>query len=191
MHKAVFLDKDGTINEDFGYINDPSNIKLISGSAEAIKLLNNAGYKVIVISNQSGIARGYITEGQLQAVDKALKKEVLAQGGYIDDIYYCPHHPEIGLHPYKRVCQCRKPEPGMLKKAAKEHGLDLSQSYMIGDKATDIEAGKRAGTKTIFVTTGWGKEEQMVLKEKQITSDHIAKDLLKAVKWVLSNERKS
>ncbi|MCX5750060.1 MAG: D-glycero-beta-D-manno-heptose 1,7-bisphosphate 7-phosphatase [Candidatus Saganbacteria bacterium] len=191
MHKAVFLDKDGTINEDLGYINDPRDLKLIPGSAEAIKMLNDAGYKVIVISNQSGIARGYIQENMIQTLNKILHKHILNGGGHVDSIYYCPHHPEIGLHPYKKNCDCRKPSPGMLKRGAKEHGIDLSQSYMIGDRVSDIEAGKNAGCKTILTLTGYGKEEQKALHEKQITPDHVAKDLLEAVKWVLSNDRNS
>jgi D,D-heptose 1,7-bisphosphate phosphatase len=185
MHKAVFLDKDGTINEDLGYIADPEDIKLLAGAGEAIKLLNQAGYKTIVISNQSGVARGRFTENTLQYLNKVLHKQILGGGGFLDYIYYCPHHPEIGIHPYKTECECRKPKPGMIKRGAREHNIDLSASYMIGDKDSDIEAGKNAGLKTILVLTGYGKDTLIALEAKKITPDHIANDLLEAVKWLL------
>lgn len=182
MNKAVFLDKDGTIIEDVNYLKHASQIKFIPGSVEAIKMLNKAGYKVIVISNQSGIARGILTEDMLQAIDKNLHKRLLHQGAYLDGMYHCPHHPEHGLYPYKKECSCRKPNPGMLLKAAKDHDIDLAQSYMIGDHPTDIEAGKKAGTKTIFVLTGHGKEEKDRIKE---APDQIVESLLEAVKQIL------
>jgi len=182
MHKAVFLDRDGTIVEDVGYMNLPSQIQFIPGSIEAIKMLNEAGYKVVVITNQAGVAKGLINEDMLQTIDKTLHKWILNGGAHLDGVYYCPHHPEYGVYPYKQVCECRKPHPGLIKRAEKDLKIDLSQSFMIGDKATDVEAGKRAGIKTVFVTTGKGQKEKDKLKEKP---DHIADNLLKAVKWIL------
>lgn len=186
MNKAVFLDKDGTIIEDVGYMQTPEQIRFIPGSIEAIKMLNEAGYKVVIISNQAGVARGLVTEDMLQTIDKVLHKRILNGGAHVDGIYYCPHHPEYGVYPYKQVCECRKPHPGLIKRAQRDLEINLSQSYMIGDKATDIEAGKRAGTKTIFVLTGQGKEQKEKLKEKP---DYITNNLLQATTWILSQQK--
>ncbi len=180
MNKAVFLDKDGTINEDLGYISHYRDLKLLPHSAAAIKLLNDAGYKVIVISNQSGVARGMFGEDMLQAINKTLQKHLLSKGAFVDDIYYCPHHSEHGEYPYRRECDCRKPGIGLFKKAAKRHDIDLAKSFMIGDHARDIEAGHKAGTKSILVLTGHEIEKDC--KDKP---EHVAKDLLEAVKWIL------
>ena len=185
MNKAVFLDRDGTINEDIGYLNHPSQLKLLPKSAEAIKLLNEAGFKIITISNQSGVARGILTEDMLQTIDKKLQKEVLKGGGYIDGMYYCPHHPEHGVYPYKLECECRKPHNGLIKKASKEYGIDTKISYMVGDKLSDIETGKKSGTKTILVLTGKGKKASESKEIKELEPDHIAKNLYDAVKWIL------
>lgn len=182
MNKAVFLDKDGTIIEDVGYMNSPQQIKFLPGSIEAIKMLNETGFKVVVISNQAGVARGLVTEDMLQTIDKVLHRGILNGGAHLDGIYYCPHHPEHGVYPYKQVCECRKPHPGLIKKAQHDLQIDLSQSYMIGDKATDIEAGKGAGTKTIFILTGCGKEEREKLESPP---NHTAENLLEAVRWIL------
>lgn len=186
MHdKAVFLDRDGTIVEDIGYINSPKDLALIPGAVDAIRMLNEAGYKVVVITNQAGVARGLVTEDMLQTIDKTLHKYILSGGAHLDAIYYCPHHPEYGFYPYKQACECRKPHPGLIKKAEKDLKIDLSQSYMIGDKATDVEAGSRAGTKTIFVLTGKGMKEREKLNGKP---DHVADNLLEAIQWILKNE---
>ncbi|MBI5078496.1 HAD family hydrolase, partial [Candidatus Saganbacteria bacterium] len=135
MNKAVFLDRDGTIIEDVGYLHSPAQIQFIPGSIEAIKTLNKAGYKVIVISNQAGVARGMVAEDMLQTIEKTMHKKILNGGASLDGSYYCLHHPEHGTYPYRQVCECRKPHPGLIRKAAKQHDIDLSQSFMIGDKA--------------------------------------------------------
>jgi len=183
MNKAVFLDRDGTIIEDVGYISSPSQIKFIPGSIAAIKRLNEAGYKVIVITNQAGVARGITTEDMVQTVDKVMHRHILNGGAHLDGLYYCPHHPEHGVYPYKQACECRKPHTGLIKKATKDHNIDLSLSFMIGDKVSDIEAGKKAGLKTAFVLTGHGENDKNELKNKP---DHIARNLSEAVKWALS-----
>ncbi|OGB90771.1 hypothetical protein A2625_06990 [candidate division WOR-1 bacterium RIFCSPHIGHO2_01_FULL_53_15] len=181
--KAVFLDRDGTIIEDTGYITSPAEIKFIPGSIEAIKKLNEAGYKVIVISNQAGVARGILSENMVQTIDKAIYRQVLSGGGHIDASYYCPHHPEHGVYPYKQICECRKPRPGLIKKAVKEKEIELAGSFMVGDKSSDIETGQCTGLKTVFVRTGHGRAEEKALKEKP---DHIANDLAEAVRWILN-----
>lgn len=181
-NKAVFLDRDGTIIEDLDYLNSPKQIKFIPGAIEAIKKLTSAGYKIIIISNQSAVARGLLTEDMLQTIDKIIHKTVLHGGGHIDGSYYCPHHPEHGIYPYKQECECRKPHSGLIKRAAREHALDLSASFLVGDKVSDIETGKRVGIKTVFVLTGHGREEQSLLKE---APEQVANDLPEAVKWIL------
>ena len=185
-NRAVFLDRDGTINEDYGYINHADQIDLIPGSGEAIKKLNDAGFKVIVISNQAGIARGLATEDQVQSCNKVVMRKVLNAGGIIDAVYFCPHHPEHGTHPFKGECDCRKPNPGMIHKAEKKFNLDLSQSFVVGDKTTDIELGKKAGLKSVFVLTGKGKGEEPKLAEKKLTPDHKAPSIVEAIDWILS-----
>ena len=182
MNKAIFLDRDGTINEDPGYLKHYRELKLLPHAAEAIELFNKAGYKVIVISNQSAVARGIIGEDMLQSMNKALQKQLLSKGAYLDEIYYCPHHPEHGVYPYKNECECRKPNAGLIKKAAKKHDIDISKSFMIGDHSIDIEAGHKAGTKTILVLSGHENESDMKTKP-----DHTAKNLLEAAKWILKS----
>ena len=185
MNKAVFLDRDGTIIEDVGYLNSPDQIQFIPGSIEAIKKLNLAGFKVIVVTNQAGVARGLIAEDMLQTIDKTLAKQILSGGAHLDGIYYCPHHPDHGLYPYKQNCNCRKPNPGMLKRAEKDHNIDLTQSIIVGDKATDVLAGKNLGLKSILVTTGKGAKEQANLNGH---ADHVADNLSAAVNWLLKSQ---
>ncbi len=186
MHKAVFFDKDGTINEDPGYLKHYQDLKLLPHAAAAIKLLNEAGFKVIVASNQSGVARGMLSEDMLQAINKTLQKKILSKGAHIDDIYYCPHHAEHGVYPYRTECDCRKPAPGLIKKAVKKYGIDLAKSFMVGDTLADIETGKKANLKTILVLTGKGKETEKNLVNDH-KPDHTAEDIMGAVKWILKN----
>ena len=188
MNKAVFLDKDGTISKDVGYLNDPAKLEVFPYSAQAIKMLNDAGFKVIVVSNQAGIARGHLTENILQAIDKKVHKTILNSGGVIDAIYYCPHHPEHGVHPFKKACENRKPNPGMLLRGKKEFDLDMSKSYLIGDKLSDIEAGNNAGVKPILVKTGYGAENAKKPELAKLNPAHVAENLLKAAEWIIKNE---
>jgi D-glycero-D-manno-heptose 1,7-bisphosphate phosphatase len=140
MNRAVFLDRDGVITQDPPhYAHRIDQLKLIPKSAEAIKLLNENGLKVVVVSNQSGVARGYYQESDIELFNSAMKKELEEMGAYIDAVYYCPHHPDANIEAYRMVCDCRKPEPGMLKRAEKDLNLNLKLSFMVGDKVTDIE----------------------------------------------------
>ncbi|MBU0573656.1 MAG: D-glycero-beta-D-manno-heptose 1,7-bisphosphate 7-phosphatase [Candidatus Margulisbacteria bacterium] len=182
--KAVFLDKDGTISRDVGYLNDPDKLEIFPYSAAAIKMLNNAGYRVFVISNQAGIARGLLTENILQAIDKKMIRTLLGQGAIIDAVYYCPHHPQHGTYPFRKECDCRKPGSGMLKKAVKSYDIDVAASFMVGDKKTDIDAGKDLGVKTILIHTGYGKDEEKKFAPGN-RPDHVADNLFEAVKWIL------
>ena len=152
-HKAVFLDRDHTILDDPGYLSDPEGVKLIRGSDLAIKSLSQAGYKVVVVTNQSGIARGLLTEETLARIHAEMCRQLSSHGAHLDAVYYCPYHPEGTVEEYAIDSDLRKPKPGMLLKAAEDLDLDLPASWMVGDSARDIEAGQRAGCRTVRLRT--------------------------------------
>ena len=182
---AVFIDRDGTLTEEVGYVNHPKRLRLLPRSAEAIRRLNRSGVKAVMVTNQSGVARGYFTEEVLQAVNEALVSQLKAEGAYLDGLYVCVHHPTVGEPPYRTVCDCRKPEPGLLTRAAADLGLDLSRSWTVGDKISDVLAGRRAGTGSILVLTGYGLGEWEFRRARWPTEpDHVAEDLLAAVEWI-------
>ncbi|MFC1900283.1 D-glycero-beta-D-manno-heptose 1,7-bisphosphate 7-phosphatase [Chloroflexota bacterium] len=184
MSKAVFLDRDGVITLDPPhYAHRLDQLALIPGTGEAIRLLNENGYSVIVVTNQAGIAYGYYQEEDAVSFNKAMEEKLAEDGASIDAIYFCPHHIEAKVEKYRLACNCRKPEPGMLLKAEKEQGIDLKESYIVGDKLTDIEAGKRAGCKTILVKTGYGRE---VAQNEKVDCEFIAEDLCEAVNFILT-----
>lgn len=162
MKRAVFLDRDGTINVEKEYLYRTEDFEFIPGAREAVKLLNQAGFLVIVVSNQSGVARGYYTEEDVDILHRHIAMEFEAVGARIDAWMYCPHHPN-GRGSYSLPCGCRKPLPGMLKEAACRFGIDLESSYMVGDKLVDIEAGKAARCKVFLVRTGYGATEEASL----------------------------
>ena len=182
MERAVFLDRDGVIIEDVGYLNECSRIKFLPRVSEAIKLLNKNGFKVIIVTNQAGVARGYFTEETVEEINRNTQESLAKQGAYIDKIYYCPHHIEGIVEEYRKDCHCRKPNPGMIEEAAAEFGIDLKNSFVIGDKITDIEAGHRAGCKTILLAS-----ESPPNKEGETTlmPNHVVAGLYKAVKWLV------
>jgi histidinol-phosphate phosphatase family protein len=177
MRKAIFLDRDGTINEDTGYIGSPDKLSLIYGSMDAVKKINEAGIMVVVISNQSGVGRGYFTIEAVEAVNNKLS-EMLGNGGAkIDAFYYCPHHPD-------EECGCRKPKTGLVERAAKELDIDLPSSYVVGDKVSDIEMAYKSGAKAVLVLTGYGAEHKGLLKR---SPDFVAKNLSEAVDWIIKD----
>ena len=182
MERAVFLDRDGTIIEDVGYLNECSKIKFLPRVSKAIKLLNKNRFKVIVVTNQSGVARGYFTEETVKEINQNIQELLAKQGAFIDKIYYCPHHLEGTIEEYRKDCLCRKPNPGMIEKAAHEFGIDLKNSFVIGDKRSDVEAGHRVGCKTIFL-----RRDSSLDKEREITlmSNHIDTDLYEAARWLV------
>jgi D-glycero-D-manno-heptose 1,7-bisphosphate phosphatase len=183
MNRAVFIDRDGVITQEPPYYaHKLSELKFVSKAAHAIGLLNKNGFVVIIVSNQAGIAHGYYREEDAMLFNQAVEEHLSKMGAHIDATYYCPHHPEAKIERYRVKCYCRKPEPGMLTRAGKELNLDLKQSFMVGDKLSDMEAGKRVGCKTIMVKTGQGVEE---LKAKQIDCDYIADDLYDAVGHIM------
>ncbi|RKY23532.1 MAG: hypothetical protein DRP62_05725 [Planctomycetota bacterium] len=150
-NKAIFLDRDNTLIEDPGYINNPDQVKLLDGAAEALCELANMGYKLIVASNQSAVARGIVSESVLNEIHNRLKQLLAENGAYLDRIYYCPYHPDGVVQKYRKESDCRKPNPGMLLTAADEMNIDLGQSWVIGDSARDVEAGLRAGCRTVLI----------------------------------------
>jgi D,D-heptose 1,7-bisphosphate phosphatase len=187
---AVFLDRDGVINEEVGYLDSLDKLKVIPCAYEAIKLINESGMKAVVISNQSGVARGLLTEEFVKKTNNHLQILLREQGAFINKFYYCPHHPTEGEEPYRQICDCRKPAPGMFLTAARDLNIDLELSYMVGDRFFDMEAAKNAGVKGILVKTGYGKESLQDDGPDKATEDnkpdYVASDILEAVKWILS-----
>ena len=156
LKPAVFLDRDGTINVEKNYLYRVEDFEFLPGVPDALRRLQKAGYLIFVVTNQSGVARGYFTLADVDRLHRHLQQELRHQGAVIDGFYVCPHHPERGLAPWRRACNCRKGSPGLLLQAATEHGVDLSRSFMVGDKAADVEAGRRAGCTPLLVLTGYG-----------------------------------
>lgn len=182
MAKAVFLDRDGTIVEDTGYLHEISKVRFLPRASLAIKLLRENGFKVIIITNQAGVARGYFTEERVQEINSYIQARLAEQGAPIDMIYYCPHHIEGVVEEYRQECYSRKPNPGMIEQAVRELGIDLAGSFVIGDKPSDIEAGHRAGCLSILLADGVPADRDQEIK---VISDHTAPDLYEAVQWLL------
>ncbi len=190
--KAIFLDRDGVINRNppnMGYVRKWADFSFIPSARRAIQKLTQNGYRVFVVSNQSGIGRGLYSEEDVRDIHFRMTTQIAEAGGRIDAVYYCPHHPDAG-------CDCRKPKPGMLKRAAQEHNIDLSSAYFIGDVLTDIQAGKRAGTTTFLVLTGLGQESYHAYinanygrygNEEECRPDKIFTNLYAATRWLLSS----
>lgn len=178
--KAVFLDRDGTINHDPGYISDPDKLLLLPGVASALARLKAGGFELIVISNQSGVGRGLFPVEALGPVHARMNELLAAEGVRIHHIYYCTHHP-------KEDCECRKPKPKLIRDAARDLGVDLSRSYMVGDKGTDLEAGRAAGLHAVaLVRTGYGAETERSLPDGG--ADFIGEDLSEVAGWILGRE---
>jgi D-glycero-D-manno-heptose 1,7-bisphosphate phosphatase len=183
---AVFIDRDGTINEEVGYVNHLSRYQIYPWTPEAIRNLNQAGLKAIVVTNQAGVARGYFTEDLVRQIHEKLQEEITRAGAYFDAIYYCPHHPSVGEPPYRQVCNCRKPKTGMLERAVEEFGVDLARSYVVGDRYSDIELAHNAGACSIFVLSGYGLGEYEYQRQNwQLQPQHVAGNLLEASRLVV------
>ena len=179
--KAVFLDRDGTVNEEVNYLSDIEQVNILPRTAKAIKLLNEQGFLIIIITNQSGVARGYFSIQKLEDLHNHMKNELLREGAKIDDIYYCPHLPNDG-------CNCRKPRTGLMERAKDAFEIDFTSSYMVGDKLIDLETGKRAGCGTVLVLTGYGADEAKNRAQWGFAPDHIAQDLYDAAIWIIEEE---
>ena len=183
---VVFLDRDGTLNVEVGYIRNVEDLVLIDGAAEAVRKLNQAGIAAILVTNQSGAARGYYAESHIHELHARLLKLLNAENAHLDNIYYCPHLEEGTVPPFNRVCDCRKPEVGMVEQAYAEHPeLDRSRSFVIGDKATDVELARNCGAKGILVTTGYGTAVLKGEYQHIVEPDFQAPSIVEAVDWIL------
>lgn len=179
----VFLDRDGTLIEDPGYLRDPDRVRLLPQVAPALRLLQRHGYRLVLVSNQSGVARGYLTRQRLAAIHRRLDRLLRARGVTLAGWYYCPHYPDAG-------CRCRKPHPGMLRRAARKLGGSLKRSYSVGDRGSDVVVGQRVGGKGLLVLTGLGRQEwRQVRRTRAFVPDTVAKDLLAAARWILREEQ--
>jgi D-glycero-D-manno-heptose 1,7-bisphosphate phosphatase len=183
--RAVFLDRDGTLNVEVDFVRTPEELHVIAGAAAAVRKLNESGLRTFVISNQSGVARGFLSEADLVPIHAKLKDELQREGARIDRIYYCPHHPTEGIAPLNIECECRKPKPGMLVQAEREFDIDLQRSFLIGDSVVDMQAGNTVGATTILVQTGYGKRTLQTCKEQGISIAFIAESIAEAVEIIL------
>jgi len=176
---VVYLDRDGTLNFDPGYLNEPEQLRLLPGVGPAVARLNRAGFKTVVLSNQSGVARGLITQDQLEAIHQRLRELLAEDGAWLDGIFICPHHPDEG-------CICRKPAPGLVHRALQELGVFPGNAIVIGDKATDVELARNVGVLAVFVRSGSApEEEQARMAARGLAPDYVARDLTEAVRWIL------
>lgn len=180
--KAVFLDRDGTLVVERGYITRPDDIALIPGVAAAIITLRERGWKVFVVTNQGCVAKGMISEDELAAIHFRMAALLGAEGAQLDGIYFCPHHPDGSVEEYARDCDCRKPLPGLLERAASEHDVDLGASVMVGDTFRDLEAGRAVGAATVLVLTGKGP----ATATEEHGAQFVAADLPAALPWILA-----
>src|SRR6185295_8725105 len=184
--RAVFMDRDGTISEEVGYINNPSRFRLFPYAVEAIRHLNQNGWLAIVVTNQAGVARGYFPEQMIETVHADMTKQIHDGGGRLDAVYYCAHHPSVGQPPYRLDCDCRKPKPGLIMRATEEFDIDLQQSWMVGDRYSDVELAHNAEVKSMLVLSGYGRgewEHQRATWAQQ--PDAVAENLLEAVRVIV------
>lgn len=190
---AVFLDRDGVINEEVGYLDELDKLKIIQTAYRAIQSINNNNMKAVVISNQAGVAKGLFTEEFVDTVNQNIQSALNKKGASIDKFYYCPHHPD-GQGIYRQNCHCRKPQTGMLLQAAQDLDIDLTQSYFIGDRFRDMETARKAGIKGILVKTGYGadllQDDGPDKATPESRPDFVADDILDAVEWILKDKKK-
>lgn len=186
---AVFLDRDGVLIEDVDLLTSPDEIRVLGGVPQALRSLEQAGFRLIVISNQTVVARGLATEEDVCAMNAEVERHLIEAGGpRLDGFYFCPHHPKATLLVYRVACECRKPRPGLLVQAAREHDLDLTTSFVVGDRITDILAGASVGCRTVLVQTGKHREppiETVDPLDGSVQPDHVCADLPEAATWIL------
>lgn len=184
MRPAVFLDRDGTLIEEAGYLDRLERLVFYPFSVDAVRVLNRAGLAVVVVTNQAGIARGIFPEPFVAEAHRHVQERLTAGGARIDAFYYCPHHPEASVSQYRMACGCRKPQPGMLQQAAADLDIDLSGSFVVGDRWHDIEAGRTVGSRTVLVRTGYGRTEEAAPKS-DLRADAVVDNLMEAASWIL------
>lgn len=184
---AVFIDRDGTISEEVGYVNHPSRFRVFPYSAEAIRILNESGWLAIVITNQAGVARGYFSEDVILKIHEQLERDLESGSARLDAIYYCAHHPSVGAPPYRLDCDCRKPKPGLIQQAARDFDIDIAASWMAGDRYSDVELARNAGLRSAFVLSGYGRGEWEYQRETwKHQPDMVCENLLEAVKSIVN-----
>jgi len=184
---AVFLDRDGTLIEDQGYLDRLELLSVFPWTADAVRLLKRAGFVTVIVTNQSAVGRGIIDEAFLQQVHGVLNAKLAAGGGAVDHVYFCPHIHDAQIERYRQVCECRKPRPGMIERACRELDLDASRSVMVGDRWLDVACGRAAGARGILVRTGHGAEEEQVPPPPGVGADAILNNLMEAAGWILRN----
>jgi D-glycero-D-manno-heptose 1,7-bisphosphate phosphatase len=184
---AVFLDRDGTLIEEVGYLDRVERVDLYPWTIDAVRALNRAGMRVVLVSNQSGVARGFFTEAVVDDVHRHLASLLAAGGAHIDAYYYCPHHPDGKVPQYALACECRKPQRGLVDRAVRELDVDPERSYVVGDRWLDVALARAVGAKGILVRTGYGATEEMRPPEG-LRADAIADNLIGATSWVLERE---
>ncbi|MFQ5694623.1 MAG: D-glycero-alpha-D-manno-heptose-1,7-bisphosphate 7-phosphatase [Terriglobia bacterium] len=183
---AFFLDRDGTVADEVGYVNHISRFRLYPWSAEAIRRIHAGGHAAVVVSNQAGVARGYYPERLVREVNQKMQGELAAAGAKLDGVYYCPHHPSVGKRPYRQRCRCRKPGPGLIEHAVEELNLALEASVVVGDKYSDVEMAHRLGLRGALVLSGYGRGELEYNRERWPRQpDWVADNLLEAVQKML------
>src|SRR5687767_14144054 len=187
--QAVFIDRDGTISEEVGYVNHPSRFRLFPYAAEAIRLLNEHGWLAIVVTNQAGVARGYFSEDVIVSVHDQLKRDLQAGSARLDAIYYCAHHPSVGEPPYRLDCDCRKPRTGLIDRAAVDFDIDLQRSWMVGDRYGDVELARNAGLHSAFVLSGYGRGEWEFQRSAwKLEPEVVAENLLDVVRIIIERD---
>lgn len=184
MRPAIFLDRDGTLNEDVGYLDRLERLTLFPWSLDAVRLLRRAGFAVVVVTNQGGVARGFLSESFVEEVRRVIDRRLAAIGERLDGHYCCPHEPHAPVAAYSRQCDCRKPLPGLLRRAARDLDLDIGRSVVIGDKWSDVRMARAAGARGVLVRTGYGASQEQAPPPK-LRPDAVADTLMDAASWVL------
>jgi len=186
---AIFLDRDGTLSHEVGYVNHPSRFRLYPWSVGAVRAINQAGWLAVIVTNQAGVARGYFPEVVVDEVNGRLRESMAAGGARLDGLYVCLHHPTVGEPPYRRDCDCRKPRPGMLRRAEEELGADLARSWVVGDRLSDVQLAWSVGARGALVLSGYGKGESTYLAPQwERTPDLVAPNALFAVEQILGRD---
>ncbi len=189
LRRAVFLDRDGVLVHDDGFILCEDQIRVMDGVPQALCAMKEAGFALVIVTNQAAVARGLLREEELVQINAAIADRIEVAGGpRLDAFYYCPHHPKADLDGYRVDCQCRKPRPGMLRRAAEELGLDLKNSFLVGDRQSDIAAGAAAGCRALLVTCGQHEAPPIVTVDPMADCrpDHVCADLRTASDWILN-----
>lgn len=181
---GLFVDRDGTINEEVDFLTNPDHLHILPGSVDALRAAMQMGFRIVVTTNQSGVARGLLTEQRLLDIHASLRHMLASNGVTLDAIYYCPHHPDFGEPPYRLDCDCRKPKPGMILQAARDLDIDLSRSFVVGDRMIDIQAGNALAIPSILVLSGYGQAEMELCRRNGVPVSHVAADLHEAVEHI-------